>query len=378
VTETVPVIAPEPLQEELSPSAPGIEPTHSRGFWAEAWRRFRRRKLAMAALVLVLFLVGVALGAPAIVGTKPIIVNYKGDIYFPAMGYFNPRWENPVFMRDGFRKRYTPEKLDEKDPESWAVWPLVFQDPRRRVREGEWPEQPASETHAPPNRYNLFGTNQEGIDVFAQMVHGTTVALLVGFVSTGIAALIGIPLGALAGYAGGWVDIAISRLIEVIMCIPALVLILALMATMPKPTIWHVMAVLGATGWTSIARLTRAEFIKLRESEFVTAARALGSGPLRIMFRHILPNSLAPVLVPITFGIAAAILIESALSFLGVSASPTDPRWGVLLSAGRRDLTMWWLIVFPGAAIFLAVLAYNLIGEALQEATDPRLREAGK
>jgi peptide/nickel transport system permease protein len=332
----------------------------------------------MAALLFVVFLIGVAISSPAIVGTKPIVVKYKGEIYFPAMGYFNSEWENPVFMKDRFRKRYSPEKFEQRDPESWAVWPLVFQDPSRRVRENEWPDQPASEPASPPNQYNLFGTNQEGIDVFAQMVHGTTVALLVGFVSTGIAAMIGIPLGALAGYAGGWVDLVISRFIEVIMCIPALVLILALIAIMPKPTIWHVMAVLGITGWTSIARLTRAEFIKLRSSEFVTAARALGSGPLRIMFRHILPNALAPVLVPITFGIAAAILIESALSFLGVSASPTDPRWGVLLNAGRRDLTMWWLIVFPGTAIFLTVLAYNLIGEGLQEATDPRLREAGK
>jgi peptide/nickel transport system permease protein len=378
VTEVTPPIPPESLDEALHPSAPGPAPAHSRGFWSEAWRRFRRRKLAMLASAWVLFLVLVALLSPAIVGTKPVVVKYKGEIYFPAMGYFSAGWENPIFMRDGFRRRYTPEKFAEKDPESWAIWPLVFQDPRRRVRDGEWPDQPASETHAPPNAYNLFGTNQEGLDVFAQMVHGTTVALLVGFVSTGIAAAIGIPLGALAGYAGGWIDIALSRLIEVVMCIPALVLILALIATMPKPTIWHVMAVLGATGWTGIARLTRAEFIKLRESEFVTAARALGSGPLRIMFRHILPNALAPVLVPITFGIAAAILIESALSFLGVSASPTDPRWGVLLSAGRRNLDMWWLVVFPGAAIFLAVLAYNLIGEGLQEATDPRLREAGK
>lgn len=378
MTETAPVIAPEPLAEELSPTVAGMEPAGSRGFWAEAWRRFRRRKLAMTALVFVGFLIGVALLAPAIVGTKPVMVKYKGEIYFPAMGYFNPRWENRIFMRDGFRKRYTSEKFEAKDPESWAVWPLVFQDPRRRVREGEWPDQPANETHAPPSAHNFFGTNQEGIDVFAQMVHGTTIALLVGFVSTGIAASIGIPLGALAGYFGGWVDIVISRVIEVIMCIPALVLILALIATMPKPTIWHVMAVLGATGWTGIARLTRAEFIKLRSSEFVTAARALGAGPLRVMFRHILPNSLAPVLVPITFGIAAAILIESALSFLGVSASPTEPRWGVLLNAGRRNLNLWWLIVFPGAAIFLAVLSYNLIGEGLQEATDPRLREAGK
>ncbi len=332
----------------------------------------------MLALGFVGFLALVAAFAPAIVGTKPIVCKYKGNLYFPALGYFNPRWENSIFLKDRFRKRYTPEKFKQKDPESWAVWPLIYQDPNRRTEEKEWPGQPANEVGAAPNRFNWFGTNQEGLDVFAQMVHGTTIALLVGFVSMGIAASIGIPLGAIAGYAGGWLDMIVSRAIEVVLCVPALVLILALIAVLEKPTIWHVMAVLGATGWPSIARLTRAEFLKLRSSEFVAAARALGAGPLRIMFRHILPNALAPVLVPITFGIAGAILTESALSFLGVGASPTDPRWGVLLSAGRRSLEMWWLIVFPGAAIFLAVLAYNLIGEGLQEATDPRLRESGK
>ncbi|NLX98599.1 MAG: ABC transporter permease, partial [Rhodopirellula sp.] len=182
----------------------------------------------------------------------------------------------------------------------------------------------------------------------------------------------------LAGYLGGWVDILLSRLIELVMCIPALVLILALIAVLENPTIWHLMAVLGVTGWTGIARLTRAEFLKLSKTEFVTAARALGAGRLRIMFRHILPNALAPVVVPISFGIAAAILIESGLSFLGFGAPPPNPSWGTLLNAGRSNLQMWWLIFFPGLAIFLTVLAYNLIGEGLQEATDPRLREAGK
>jgi peptide/nickel transport system permease protein len=138
------------------------------------------------------------------------------------------------------------------------------------------------------------------------------------------------------------------------------------------------MAVLGATGWTGIARLTRGEFLKLSKMEFVTAARALGASRPRIMFRHILRNALAPVVVPISFGIAAAILIESGLSFLGFGAPPPNPSWGTLLNAGRSNLQMWWLIVFPGAAIFATVLAYNLIGEGLQEATDPRLRQAGK
>jgi peptide/nickel transport system permease protein len=333
----------------------------------------------MIALGWVLLLMLVAALAPAIAGTKPLVVKYQDEIYFPAMGYFNPRWENAIFARRPFRKVYTVEAFQKGDPNYWAIWPLVFQDPYVRVDEDRaWAGQPANPygDEGSPNRFNLFGTDQQGIDVFAQMVHATITALLVGFVSTGIAAAIGIPLGALAGYLGGWIDMLLSRLLEVVLCIPALVLILALIAIVERPTIWHVMAVLGVTGWTRIARLTRAEFIKLRESEFVTAARALGSGPMRIMYRHILPNSLAPVLVPITFGIASAILLESALSFIGWGG--TAPSWGKLLNSARSSLHMWWLIVFPGGAIFLAVLAYNLIGEGLQEATDPRLREAGK
>src|SRR5690606_15506441 len=201
--------------------------------------------------------------------------------------------------------------------------------PYRRVRAEEWPGQPGNPSgdQGKPGRYNLLGTTQTGIDVFAQIVHGTRVALLVGFVSTGIAAAIGITLGALPGYFGGWVDMMVSRMIEVMMCIPSLVLILALLAIVDKATIWHTMFVLGITGWTSIARLMRAEFLKLRTAEYVSAARALGAGELRVMFRHILPNGMAPVLVPITFGIASAILVENALSFLGFGSPPPNASW---------------------------------------------------
>jgi len=169
-----------------------------------------------------------------------------------------------------------------------------------------------------------------------------------------------------------------SRLTEVVMCIPTLVLILALVAVVEKPTIWKTMAIIGATGWTGIARLTRGEFLRLRQSEFVTSDRSVGAGPIRIMLLHILPNALAPILVPITFGIASAILTESSLSFLGFGPPPPSSSWGSILNDARSNLSMWWLVVFPGIAIFLTVLAYNLIGEGLQEATDPRLREARK
>jgi peptide/nickel transport system permease protein len=358
------------------PSAARIDAV-SPGFWRETWRRFRHRKLAVASLLFVSILMVVAATAPMIAGTKPIVCKYKGAIYFPALGYFNRSWENPIFAKDRFRGRYY-DNLRTKDPESWAIWPIVYQDPYRRVRDGEWPGQPEnpSGVDGKPSRVNWLGTNQQGFDVFASMVHGAQTAVSVGFISMSIAAVIGITLGALAGYFGGWVDVGISRVIEVVMCIPTLVLILALVALLDKVNNLHLMVIVGCTGWTGIARLTRAEFLKLKQMEFVSAARAMGAGSVRIMFRHVLRNALAPVLVPVTFGIANAILIESSLSFLGFGASPPNPSWGTLLSAGRNTIEdTWWLIVFPGAAIFLTVLAYNLIGEGLQEATDPRLRQ---
>jgi peptide/nickel transport system permease protein len=352
----------------------------SRGYWAETWFRFRKKQLPMIALAYVLFMAVTAILSPVIVGTKPLLVYYKGSYAVPAVGYFRDQWETPMQVSKDLGRRYSPERLKAADADSWAVWPLVFQDPYRRVRDGEWPSQPGNPTgnDGRPNRVNLLGTTQEGIDVFAQIVHGTRTALLVGFVTMGIAASIGITLGALAGYFGSWVDLVISRIIEVVMCIPTLVLILALLAIVPQATIWHLMAVIGITSWPGIARLTRGEFLKLRTVDYVVAARALGAGWVRVIVRHILPNSLAPVLVPITFGIAAAILIENALSFLGFGSPPPTASWGNLLNAGQRNLGMWWLIVFPGTAIFLTVLAYNLIGEGLQEATDPRLRESQK
>jgi peptide/nickel transport system permease protein len=365
--------------EELRTTPPTLAARPpSGGFWSEAWQNFRRRKLPMIALCYVIALCLVALLAPIIVGTKPIVCKYKGEIYFPFMGYYVRAWENPTLRQDRMLHRY-PTRLKKLDPESWAIFPLVYQDPYWRVRDNEWPGQRGNPwgVNGAPSRRNWFGTDQQGFDVFAQMVHGTQIALSVGFVSMGIAAAIGITIGALAGYLGSWVDMLLSRLIELVMCIPSLVLILALVAMLDNVTNYHLMAIVGITSWTSIARLARAEFIKLKQMEFVTAARAMGASWPRIMFRHILRNSLAPVLVPITFGIAAAILIESGLSYLGFGASPPNPSWGTLLKNGRSAIQqMWWLILFPGLAIFFTVLAYNLIGEGLQEATDPRLRQA--
>jgi len=164
-------------------------------------------------------------------------------------------------------------------------------------------------------------------------------------------------------------------LIEVMMCIPVFFLIIALIAFLP-PSIYNIMAVIGITGWTGVARLVRGEFLKLRESDFATAARATGLSDARVMFRHILPNALAPVLVSATFGVAGAILTESALSFLGFGVPPPTASWGEILSQSKRYVEFaWWLVTFPGLAIFITVTAFNLVGEGLRDAMDPRLRQ---
>ncbi|RCS40562.1 ABC transporter permease [Bremerella cremea] len=355
------------------------KPAVSLGFWATSWRYFRRRFFAMAALSYVIFLGLVAIFSPAIVGTKPIVCYYKGHVYFPAMGYFYREWENAIFTTgDHFDNQYEAN-LKKNDPNSWAIWPLIRQDPIEPVKDGWFANQPGNPTalEGYPTWQNMFGTSRLGVDVFAQLVHGTRVALLVGFVSMGIASVIGIFIGAVSGYFGGWIDFILSRLIEVVLCVPTLILVIALLAVVEHPSIWQVVLVIGLTGWTGIARLTRAEFLKIKQIEYVAAAKAMGAGPFRIMFVHILRNSLAPILVPITFGIAAAIFTESALSFLGIGADTETPTWGRVLREGQEHIrSMWWLNFFPGLAIFTTVLAYNLIGEGIQEATDPRTRDA--
>ncbi|MCA9040522.1 MAG: ABC transporter permease, partial [Planctomycetaceae bacterium] len=285
----------ELTREETKAAVTVTHVIKSPGFWKESWTRFKKRKMSMLALAFVLFLTIVAIFSPAIVGTKPVICKYKGNIYFPCMGYFNFSWENPIFLKDKFRQVY-PKNLKKNDPDSWAIWPLVYQDPERRVKAGEFEGIEANPTQddGVPSKQNIFGTDRRGFDVFAQMVHGTRIALLVGFVSMGIATIIGIAVGALGGFCGGWIDIILSRITEVVMCIPTLVLILALIAIVENRTIYHLMAVIGLTGWTGIARLTRAEFLKLKQMDFVAAAQVLGISRTRIIFRHILPNSLAP------------------------------------------------------------------------------------
>ena len=232
----------------------------------------------------------------------------------------------------------------------------------------------------------LLGTDDLGRDVFARMLEGAVVSLAVGFVAVGIATAIGIALGAIAGYYGRlrigigrlWlmtVDTLITGLIDVFLSFPSFFLILTVVAVL-KPSIWNIMVVIGLTSWTGTARFVRAEILALREQDFVQAAHALGvSGP-RMMLRHLIPNAMAPVLVSATLGVAFAILTESALSFLGFGVPPPDATWGNILSDGKNFLfDAAWLTIIPGTAILIVVLAFNLFGEGLREAFNPRLRQ---
>jgi peptide/nickel transport system permease protein len=227
---------------------------------------------------------------------------------------------------------------------------------------------------APPSGEHPFGTDPLGRDVLSRMIWGAGISLKVGFVATGIAILIGTILGALAGYYGRWVDAVIMRFVDIMLCFPAFFLILAVIAIL-EPSIWNIMIVIGLTGWMGVTRLVRADFISLKERDFVQAARAIGAGDLRIIFLHILPNAMASVLVTATLGVAGAILTESALSFLGIGVQPPTPSWGNILTAGKDNIDIaWWLSFYPGLAILITVLGYNLLGEGIRDALDPRLR----
>jgi len=225
----------------------------------------------------------------------------------------------------------------------------------------------------PPSPKHLLGTDDLGRDLLSRVIYGTRISLLVGFIAIGIAIIVGSFLGLLSGYFGGWLDTVIMRFVDIMLCFPTFFLILMVIAFL-EPNIWNVMAVIGLTGWPSLTRLVRGECLSVREREFVQAARVLGLSNIRVMFVHLLPNVMAPILVTATLGVGGAILTESALSFLGLGVQPPTPSWGNILTAGKDYIAVaWWLSLYPGLAILITVLAYNLLGEGLRDVLDPRM-----
>jgi len=226
---------------------------------------------------------------------------------------------------------------------------------------------------SPPNSSHLFGTDELGRDVLSRMIWGARASLKVGFIAVGIAITIGCILGSVSGFYGGRIDAIIMRFVDIMLAFPTFFLILAVISIV-EPSISTIMIIIGLTGWMDVARLVRAEFLTIKERDFISAAKAVGAKDLRIIFRHIMPNALSPVFVAATFGIAGAILVESGLSFLGLGVQPPEPSWGNILTSGKDNITVaWWLSLFPGIAILITVLSYNLVGEGLRDALDPRL-----
>jgi peptide/nickel transport system permease protein len=390
--------------------------------WVDiVWQQFRKNKLAYWGAICILVLFGLAVFAPLISMNQPLFCSIEGEWHFPLLSSMFDRnlFENSVdmffnlqailipimvavyFLAKYFKwKRFPkgkgrlllmyfslvalifvwlinyPSYLPYKDWKAeiarhtndihsvTAVWPISKYSYREIDGKLAHPSR--------PGQGHFLGTDKEGRDVFSRMLYGTRISLTIGLIAVSIYIFIGIVVGAVAGFFGGWTDIILSRIIEVMICFPTFFLILTLSALLEERSIYHVMIIIGVTGWPKVARLVRAEFLKLKGLEYVQAAVALGFSKTRVMFSHILPNAMGPVIVTAVFGIAAAILVESSLSFLGLGDS-SAPSWGEILSQGRQEFKLW-LILCPGMAIFAVVSLFNLVGEGLQDAMDPKMR----
>lgn len=330
-------------------------------FWAIVRKQFFESKLNCLAFGLVLLMFLMALLAPFLANDHPLYLKKDNVVTFPVLTEVFPfsHWfRYPEYKGIDFRKL----QLSASDK---MIMPPIPYSPT---------EYNLDVPLEGPSALHLLGTDEQGRDVLSRIIHGARISLSVGFVAVSIYVLMGVIIGAFAGYYGGRVDLIVSRTIEIVMCFPTFFLILAVLAFV-GPSLYNIMIVIGVTGWTGVARLVRGEFLKLRNQEFVQGVKAYGAKAPRIIFRHVLPNALAPVTVAASFGVASAILVESSLSFLGFGVQPPTPSWGDILSQSRDFMDIaWWLTLFPGVAIFVTITAFNLIGEGLRDAIDPKLR----
>lgn len=423
---------------------------NNQDYWSIVKRQFNRNKLAVWSMRAVYMIVFVALIADFLASDLPLACGYNGKTYFPVLKEYGvnlgiSKWPPELSNVDWHNLKY-----------DWVVTTPIPYSPKYQDLNNANFVSPLASQNVPSFKYRHFlGTDNLGRDVLSGMIKGTRVAVMVGVISMSIAVVIGIILGAMAGYFGDtqlkmsrarvWLnvvflfiavyyafvvrsydlsdgfsaglgagfmqlfislaiffivmlipnlltiglkkipylkqqvaiplDILISRLIEVKVSIPSLLLILSIVAVLSKPSILIVMVVIGFLGWTGIAKYIRAELLKVRSLEYIEAAQALGFSQMRVMFKHAIPNSLTPVLITIAFGVAGAILTESSLSYLGIGVAPEDVTWGSLLAACRQDVGAWWLAIIPGFAIFITITIFNLLGEGLAEAMDPRLKQ---
>jgi len=357
----------------------------------------------------VLVLVFFAVFAPLLANSHPLLLSQNGEVSSPLLKFLTPGdvillltfFSSAILYflnRFSFRRRFVifiattclitllanlwvdPPKLTVYDQYryaeaaggyDWVIRTPIPYSPRDYLRDaGDTGLEKPFESQ---QRYHLLGTEANGADLLSRMIHASRIALGIGFVATGIAMIIGIIIGGLMGYFSGWVDMVGMRLVEIFEAVPTLFLLLTFVAFFGR-SLYIMMVIIGITSWSGYARYLRAEFLRLRQQDYVQAAIACGL-PLRsILFRHMLPNGIAPVLVVASFGVASAILAEAILSFLGLGLVD-EPSWGQMLNQAVQSSNFyWWMAAFPGGAIFLTVFAYNLMGEALRDAIDPNLK----
>ncbi|MCE0523850.1 MAG: ABC transporter permease [Methylacidiphilales bacterium] len=364
------------------------------------WRHFRADSFARTGLRVIIVLFVVAALAPFLANSHAIIRVADGRVTFPIFPSLEPiEWRfllyvplaalvfflrAPFFRHPGrwflillgavvlieialaFSHPINDPTNDHDRPAAFKLMPPIPYSPIEST-----PDQ-----FAPPSWKHLCGTDSTGRDIAARLLHGARTSLSIGFVAQSIALLVGVTLGGLAGYYRGWIDIGLSRFLEIMDCFPSLILLLAVIGLFPSQNnMFYIMAVIGLTSWTGLARLVRGEFLRLSVQPFTLAAQAVGAGDFRVIVRHLLPNALGPILVSATFGVASAILLESSLSFLGFGMQAPTPSWGDILSDARRYIDFaWWLAFFPGLAILITLVSYNFVGEGLRDAIDPRLK----
>lgn len=444
-----------PKQNPQNQTGKGLSPSHLKNsFWENTKKRFRKNKSATFALRVVVFLAIVAILADFLAYNKPFYAKYKGEVYYPlfndylsSVGLY--QW-SPDLIHAEWRE------IDRQGELESAFWPPVRYMPSDLDYDNQRLLGPFDRQSVIHWKYHHFlGTDRDGRDVLSGLIHGTRISLTIGLVAVGIAAFIGILLGAFAGFFGDnrlqlsrigiiflvigiflgffygfqvrsytlseslaegdigllfqiilslaimlgvillsvliskplefipwlgkkrylWIDIALSRFIELWTSIPTLLLIITISAITESQSLYLLMAMIGIFGWPGIARYMRGEILRTRSQLYIEAARSLGFSEFRVLFRHAIPNALAPVLVVMAFGVASAIILEATLSFLGIGVPDDIITWGKLLREASQDISAWWLIIFPGFTIFLTVTTLNLLGEGLRDALDPKVSD---
>lgn len=334
----------------------------SESYSAFVRQQYRKSTFGMVSVWVVAVITVVAILADVLANDKPIVASRNDELLFPVFKEYGVMLGIAEWSKDYATVDWRELKYD------WSVFPPIPYSPSTTDK------KLVTLADRAPSGKHWLGTDDIGRDVMSGLIHGSRYALSIGLVAMSIALAIGIILGSIAGFFGGIPDILISRLIEVVITFPRFFLIITIVAMVEQGSIWLIMALIGFTSWTAIARFMRGEVLRVRNLDYISAATALGYSTPRIIFRHVIPNAIAPVMIYAAFGIVNAILFESALSFLGFGVPPTVVTWGSVLFKARSSTYSWWLAVFPGLMIFVTVAAFNLIGDALRDATDPRLR----